>query len=61
MIDNTCSRCLMNTSAEGIFFDKNNICNFCKDFEIKLKKSNLLNKNFNQLLIDISKRKKLQI
>ena len=47
----------MNTSAEGIFFDKNNICNFCKDFEIKLKKSNLLNKNFNQLLVDISKRK----
>ena len=35
----------MNTSAEGIFFDKNNICNFCKDFEIKLKKVTWGDKN----------------
>ena len=32
-----CSRCIMDTTAYGISFDDNDICNFCKDFKIKFK------------------------
>ena len=37
-----CNRCLMDTSAIDIYFDKNGNCNFCSDF---LEISNLLKKN----------------
>ena len=30
-----CSRCVMDTSAEGIYFDYS-ICNYCLEFEKKL-------------------------
>lgn len=31
-----CKRCLMDTNVEGISFDKDGICNFCKDIETLL-------------------------
>lgn len=33
-----CSRCFMDTTAEGIEFDEQGICNYCKEFEEILKK-----------------------
>ena len=35
----TCNRCVMNTSAEGIHFNEQGICNYCTAF---LKKLNYL-------------------
>ena len=32
-----CTRCVMDTTATDIVFDKNGICNFCTDFLVKLK------------------------
>ncbi len=42
MIDlfKTCTRCVMNTSAYDIYFNKDGICNFCLDFEKKIEKHN---------------------
>ena len=31
-----CSRCVMDTTAEGITFDDLDVCNFCKDYENKM-------------------------
>jgi N-acetyl sugar amidotransferase len=31
-----CTRCLMDTTAKGIEFDAQGICNYCKDFELRL-------------------------
>ena len=28
-----CSRCVMDTSAEGYYFDDYSICNYCLEFE----------------------------
>ena len=28
---NICSRCVMDTTADEIYFDKNNYCNFCSE------------------------------
>jgi N-acetyl sugar amidotransferase len=33
-----CSRCFMDTTAEGIKFDENGVCNYCREFEELLKK-----------------------
>lgn len=33
----TCSRCVMDTTASNIEFDENGICNFCKDYLVKVK------------------------
>ena len=33
-----CTRCLMDTTAEGITFDENGVCNYCRDFELVLQK-----------------------
>ena len=27
-----CSRCIMDTTADDIKFDRNNYCNYCSDF-----------------------------
>ena len=35
---NICNRCIMDTSAEGIFFNDDGICNYCIDFKNKIKK-----------------------
>jgi len=32
-----CARCLMDTTAKGIEFDEQGICNYCRDFELQLK------------------------
>ena len=53
----TCNRCVMNTSAEGIHFNEQGICNYCTAF---LKKLNYLkNKNLklDNLVNDIKKNK----
>ena len=45
-----CKKCIMDTTAENIIFDKNGICNFCKDFE-KRQISLIKNKkNINELV-----------
>lgn len=31
-----CIRCVMDTTAEDIFFDRNGVCNYCKEFETQL-------------------------
>ena len=44
LIYKMCSRCIMDTTAKDIIFDKNGICNFCTDFlkrSIKFEKSRL--------------------
>lgn len=53
----TCNRCVMNTSAEGIHFDEQGVCNYCSAFLIKL--NNLKNNNFklDNLLKKIKKKK----
>ena len=33
-----CQRCVMDTSAEKIIFDSDQVCNYCKDFLNKIKK-----------------------
>jgi hypothetical protein len=43
LIFKMCSRCIMDTSANDIDFDKDGICNFCRDF---LKRSSNLRKIF---------------
>ena len=43
LIYQMCSRCIMDTTAKDIVFDKYGVCNFCKDF---LKRSQKLEKNF---------------
>lgn len=43
-----CSRCVMDTSASDISFDKNGFCNFCSDFlsqNLQLCDSNMLEKD----------------
>ena len=53
---NLCSRCIMDTSAANIKFNKNNICNFCNDFEIKFKPN--LKKNLEKIINKIKKENK---
>ena len=36
-----CNRCVMDKSAQDIYFDGNGICNYCKEFEDKLQKMQL--------------------
>ena len=36
--NNICKRCVMDTSAKNIFFNRDGICNYCIDFEKKIKK-----------------------
>lgn len=31
----TCTRCIMDTSADGIYFDDDGICNYCQDFLVE--------------------------
>ncbi len=50
-----CSRCVMDTSAEGIYFNDNSICNYCLEFEKKLNK---LKKNNNDI-VDLKNKIKL--
>ena len=52
--NNLCSRCIMDTSAANISFDKNNICNFCNDFKIKFKPNKI--KNLEILINKIKKK-----
>lgn len=33
-----CTRCFMDTTAEGIEFDENGVCNYCREFEEVLKR-----------------------
>ena len=48
---NVCDRCLMDTTASEIIFDKNNYCNFYKNILEKLKKKELNSQpNLNELL-----------
>ncbi len=41
-----CSKCVMDTSAKNIIFDEFGVCNFCKEFEEKLKNNSLKKKKF---------------
>ena len=51
-----CTRCLMDTTAEGIFFDEKGVCNYCKEFEEKLKHPyKKINLNLEQLVEKIKK------
>lgn len=51
-----CKRCLMDTSAKGIIFDENGICNFCREFEELLKQpKKKLNFSLNDLVEKIKK------
>ena len=52
-----CSKCVMDTSAKNIIFDEFGVCNFCKEFEEKLKNNSLKKKNLNKLIDDIKKKK----
>ena len=47
----------MDTSAKNIIFDEFGVCNFCKEFEEKLKNNSLKKKNLNKLIDDIKKKK----
>ena len=38
-----CSRCIMDTTAENIYFDKDGICNFCKEFKERQLSENTYN------------------
>jgi len=31
-----CKRCFMDTTAKGIEFDEQGVCNYCRDFELLL-------------------------
>ena len=37
MIKKICSRCVMDTSIKNINFDLNGICNYCKEYELRVK------------------------
>jgi len=47
----------MDTSAEGIYFDENNICNYCINFENKLKKLKSRKIKIKELVDKIKKNK----
>ena len=56
-----CSFCVMDTTCDGIIFNENYRCNFCIEYEKKLKKNfndKCKFKNFNELLDKIKKHKK---
>ena len=51
-----CKRCIMDTTADDIFFDLNGICNYCTEFierQNKIKKNKL---NIKNLVSEIKKR-----
>ena len=49
-----CTRCLMDTTAAGIEFDEKGVCNYCKNFEERLKNPiKRLNLNLDQLVSKI--------
>lgn len=51
-----CTRCLMDTTADGITFDEKGICNYCKDFESILRNpSKRINLNLADLVNKIKK------
>ena len=41
-----CTVCIMDKSAEGIYFDKNGQCNYCLDFQNKIEKFKIKKKRF---------------
>ena len=45
-----CSVCVMDKSAEGIYFDKNGQCNYCLDFQNKIEKFKINKKNLSHLV-----------
>ena len=47
-----CNRCLMDTTADDIYFDKNGYCNFCTDLIKKLAKRNKIVSSELDLFID---------
>ena len=49
----TCTRCVMDTTAKHIFFNKNGCCNYCSDFINKFKFKN--NKKVSKNLYDFKK------
>ena len=48
-----CNRCVMDTTAENIFFNEDGICNYCIDFEKQLNSENYLVKDINKLINQI--------
>ena len=51
-----CKRCVMDTTAKNISFGKDEICNFCKEFEKKLLLRNK-QKNINDFIKKLKKNK----
>ena len=48
-----CSRCLMDTTAEDIYFDKDGICNYCTNFLKRQNKTVKDKKNLDELISKI--------
>lgn len=48
-----CSRCLMDTTAEDIFFDKDGICNYCTNFLKRQNKTVKDKKKLDELILKI--------
>ena len=48
-----CSRCLMDTTAEDIYFDKDGICNYCTNFLKRQNKAVKEKKNLDELISKI--------
>lgn len=54
----TCTRCVMDETAINIEFDDNGVCNFCKDYLIKVKNVDSTHGGENDLNLLVSKIKK---
>lgn len=58
--EQTCTRCVMDTSAQGIVFDENGVCNYCTDFikkssHILFKKPETRGQELDELVFKIKK------
>lgn len=50
-----CTRCIMDSTAENIYFDNDGICNFCKDYLDKSQKKTKTQENLKELINKIKK------
>lgn len=39
-----CVRCVMDTTVEDVVFDEEGVCNYCKNFELRIKNESITNK-----------------
>lgn len=55
-----CKRCVMDTTSNSIEFDKNGICNYCKEYYVKVKERILSStenkKQLNEIVADIKRK-----